>query len=236
MPTTPIDGAAEEEHAQDRAAGGAHGAHDGDVAALALHQHGDAGDDVEGGDQDDQGQDQEHHVALDLERGEEMASWAAASRPAGRRSPMRAAGRAGRRRPGRGRATMISIAFTRSRQLEVGLRVGERHEDEAVVVLVHADLEHRADGEGLDPRHDAQRGRRTLGRDQGELAAEPEAHPLRHAAADGRRARDCSAMPASRRCTWLAMTSRAARSAGRTPRTSAPEATPLALAITWPST
>ena len=36
--------------------------------------------------------------------------------------------------------------------------------------------------------------------------------------------------------TWLANTSRASRSAGRTPRTRAPDATPLALAITWPST
>ena len=39
--------------------------------ALVLHQHDQAGDDVEGRDQDDQRQDQEHDVALDLERVEE---------------------------------------------------------------------------------------------------------------------------------------------------------------------
>ena len=33
---------------------------------LVLHQHDQAGDDVERGDQDDQRQDQEHDVALDL--------------------------------------------------------------------------------------------------------------------------------------------------------------------------
>ena len=66
-------GAAEQEDAQDRAAARAHGAQDGDVAALVLHQHDQAGDDVEGGDQDDQRQDQEHDVALDLHELEEAA-------------------------------------------------------------------------------------------------------------------------------------------------------------------
>ena len=41
--------------------------------ALVLHQHDQAGDDVERRDQDDQRQDEEHDVALDLERREEGA-------------------------------------------------------------------------------------------------------------------------------------------------------------------
>ena len=75
------------------------------------------------------------------------------------------------------------------RQLEVGLRVGERDVDEAVVVFVHPDLEDRADGEGLDPRHAAEGRGRTLGRDQRDLAADAQPHPLRHPAADRGRAR-----------------------------------------------
>src|SRR5712691_1212533 len=59
--------AAQDEDAQHHAARGAHRAQDGYVAALVLHHHDHAGDDVEGGDQDDQRQDQEHHVALDLD-------------------------------------------------------------------------------------------------------------------------------------------------------------------------
>ena len=50
---------------------GPHGAQDGDVPRLVLHQHHHARDDVEGSDQDDQGQDQEHHVALDVERADQ---------------------------------------------------------------------------------------------------------------------------------------------------------------------
>ena len=72
VPTMPMLAPLRKKMRSDRAAGGAHGAQDRDVTALAAHQHGDAGDDVERRDQDDQGQDQEHDVALDLERREEM--------------------------------------------------------------------------------------------------------------------------------------------------------------------
>ena len=41
-------GARDQEHAHDGALGGAHGAQDADLAALVLHQHDQAGDDVEG--------------------------------------------------------------------------------------------------------------------------------------------------------------------------------------------
>ena len=60
-----------EEDAHDRPGGRAHGAQNGDVASLVLHQHDQAGNDVECGDEDDQRQDHEHDVALDLQRREE---------------------------------------------------------------------------------------------------------------------------------------------------------------------
>jgi hypothetical protein len=49
---------------------GAHGAQNGDIAALVLHEHDQARNDVQRGDQHDQGQDQKHDVALDLKCGE----------------------------------------------------------------------------------------------------------------------------------------------------------------------
>src|SRR3546814_18012127 len=64
-------GAGYEEDSQDHAARHADRPGDGDSPALVLHQHDLAGNDVERGDDDDQRQDQEHDVALDLERGEE---------------------------------------------------------------------------------------------------------------------------------------------------------------------
>src|SRR4029077_11208575 len=64
-------GAAQKEDAQNHAAGRTHGAQDRDVAALVLHEHDHRRDDVERRYQDDQGQDQEHDVAFDLNRGEE---------------------------------------------------------------------------------------------------------------------------------------------------------------------
>src|SRR5690606_16568948 len=64
-------GAAHQEDAHDHAARGAHGPQHRDVAPLVLHQHDQAGDYVERRHQDDQGEDQEHDVALDLKRVEE---------------------------------------------------------------------------------------------------------------------------------------------------------------------
>src|ERR1700689_2700914 len=60
-------GARQHENAQDHAPRGAHRSENSDVAALVLHHHDHAGDDVERGDDDDQGQDQKHDVALDLD-------------------------------------------------------------------------------------------------------------------------------------------------------------------------
>ena len=56
------------EHAHDRALRRAHGAQNADVVALVLHQHDQPRRDVERGDDDDDGEDQKHHVALDLQR------------------------------------------------------------------------------------------------------------------------------------------------------------------------
>src|SRR5262249_59914909 len=55
----------------DRALSHAHGAQNADIAPLVLHQHDQPGGDVEGGHDHDDGQDEEHHVALDLQRIEE---------------------------------------------------------------------------------------------------------------------------------------------------------------------
>src|SRR5262245_59352300 len=49
-----------QEHAQDSALGGAHGAEYADLAALVFHQHDEAGDDVEGRHHDDDREDDEH--------------------------------------------------------------------------------------------------------------------------------------------------------------------------------
>ncbi len=73
VPSDADRGAGDQEHPHDRAAGRAHGAQDRDVARLVLHEHDQPGDDVERRHQHDQRQDQEHHVALDLECGEEGA-------------------------------------------------------------------------------------------------------------------------------------------------------------------
>src|SRR5262249_25078102 len=64
----PDTGAAQHEDAQDHRPRGAHRPPYRDVAALILQHHDHARDDIEGGDQDDQRQDQEHHVPLDLDR------------------------------------------------------------------------------------------------------------------------------------------------------------------------
>src|SRR5438309_4097900 len=61
------------EDLEERAAGGAHGPEDGDVAGLGADQHDQRREDVEHGDEDDDREDDEHHHPLDLERLEERA-------------------------------------------------------------------------------------------------------------------------------------------------------------------
>jgi len=45
-----------------------HGAQDGDIGAFALDQHYQAGNDIQGGNQDNQGENQKHHIALNSQR------------------------------------------------------------------------------------------------------------------------------------------------------------------------
>src|SRR5262249_31393331 len=59
------------EHPHDTALGDPHGAQYADIAALVFHQHDQARGDVERGHDYDDGEDQEHDVALDLQRIEE---------------------------------------------------------------------------------------------------------------------------------------------------------------------
>src|SRR6185369_10780558 len=66
-------GPREEEDAHHRTARGAHGTHNCDVPSLVLHQHDLARDDVEGGDDYNQRQDEKHHGPLDIDRREEVA-------------------------------------------------------------------------------------------------------------------------------------------------------------------
>ena len=65
--------AGDEKDAHDRAPRRAHGAEDCDGARLVLHQHDEAGDDVERSHQHDQRQNGEHHIALDRQHVEKAA-------------------------------------------------------------------------------------------------------------------------------------------------------------------
>src|SRR5216683_2904329 len=175
-------GAAQDEDAQDHAARRAHGAEYGDVARLVLHQHDHAGDDVEGGDQDDQRQDDEHDVALDLDRAEE--SVAALPVVDDRRAGelLRDAGA-----DGAGAVGVVDEdlqARHRIGLLEEKLRRRQRHEEDAAVILVHADLEGAGDLIGLDPRHVAEGRRLAVGRQQREGIAGMEAEAQSELAAD----------------------------------------------------
>ena len=122
--------AGDQEHPHDRALRGAHGAQDRDIAALVLHQHDQAGDDVQRRDQDDQGQDQEHHVALDLQRIEERRI---ALPPVDQEYRPPAASVTDLRKASilSGLVVKTSIEVTSRVAVEIGLRFGQRHEHEA---------------------------------------------------------------------------------------------------------
>src|SRR3546814_8280512 len=115
-----------------------------DVASLVLHQHDQAGNDVERGHHDDQGENQEHDVALHLERVDE--------------------GRVGLlpvvdphpwfHHLLDGMTDLTGVVRMADGDLQVADRLGKleeelrrrhRHEDETVVVLEHADLEEAGD-------------------------------------------------------------------------------------------
>ena len=163
-------GAGDQEHAHDRALRRAHGAQDGDVAALVLHQHDQAGDDVERRHQHDQRQDQEHHVALDLQRVEEGR---VALPPVDHEDrPLRGLG--DELPEARDLVGIVGVDLDRgdvAGAVEIGLRLGQRHEHEGGVVFRHADLEHGGDLVGLDARRRAHRRHRAARRHQRDAVA-----------------------------------------------------------------
>ena len=158
----------------------AHGAQDAYVAALVLHQHDQPRRDVERGNDDDDSENQEHHVALDLERTEErgvaLAPVDQEDWPSG----------------GVGEELAVVVDAVRilgidldrgdvTGAVEIGLCLRQRHEHEGGVVFRHADLEHRGDLVGLDARRRPHRRDRPAWRDQrdhvahaqGQLIGEP---------------------------------------------------------------
>src|SRR5262249_15351682 len=176
-------GAGDQKHAHHRALGRPHGAQDGDVVAFVLHQHDQAGDDVERGYHHDQSEDQEHHVALDLERAEEGAVALAPidheDRPAGGLAHLAAE----LIDPiGIGGVDLDAVdAFA---AVEIGLRLGQRHEYDTEVVFGHAYLEHRGGVVRLDARGRAHGGDRAARRDHGYAVASVHRELLSEAPAD----------------------------------------------------
>ena len=174
----------DEEHAHHGTARRTHGAQDRDVLRLVLHQHDQAGDDVERGHQHDQREDQEHHVALDFERAEEGA---VALAPVGHED-----------RPacrlvdgGAGLVYPVGIVEIDLDELdvvlavEVVLRLGQRHEDEGGIEFRHADLEDRLHRITLHPRRRAEGRRRAARRDEREGVAGLQRESVGKAAPDG---------------------------------------------------
>jgi hypothetical protein len=177
-------GPCNEEHAQDRALGGAHGAQDADLAALVLHQHDEAGDDVEGGHHDDDRQDDEHHVALHLEHREEAGVALAPVDETQRRDAQLLHGR---------HRFLDSLRVLHHHLehidgialVEEALRLGQRHEDHAAVELRHAHLEHRRHLVALGARHGAERRARAARGGERDGVAHVDAQQAHEAGADG---------------------------------------------------
>ncbi len=72
----------------------------------------------------------------------------------------------------------------RARHAEKQLRRGQRHIDDAIVPFVEADIEQRDDVVGLEPRQRAEGGVGALGRDQRDLAADPDPETPRQPVAE----------------------------------------------------
>ena len=124
--------------------------------ALVLHQHDQAGGDVERRHDHDDRQDQEHHVALHLQRIEERGI---ALAPVDHED--RAAGCFGDE-------PAVTVDLVRlvdiyldggdvAGAVEIGLRLGQRHEHERGIVFRHADFENGGDLVRLDARRRAHR-------------------------------------------------------------------------------
>ncbi|OYW31770.1 MAG: hypothetical protein B7Z45_10090, partial [Azorhizobium sp. 12-66-6] len=177
-----------------------HGAQHGDIVALILHQHDEAGHDVQRRHQDDEREDQEHDVPLHLQRIEEggvpLAPVDDIDRTLG--------GLLDRRAQFGHIVGIVDIDLDGihvAGAVEIGLRLCARHEHERAVIFGHADLEHRRNLVDLDARrrshgrHGPPRGhqRDVVAGPQRQLIGEPLADgdplpgikPLQRALADG---------------------------------------------------
>ena len=134
---------------------------------------------------------------------------------------------------------IVEVDLDRARlvvEVEIGLRLGERHEDEGRIVFRHADLEDRHHRIGLDPRRHAERRDVAARRDQREAVADGEAEGGGKPRADGDAAglretrRACRASRCWRRRGSWAGPGRGCRGRGRRSRSLLP------LASAWPST
>jgi len=178
----------DQEDAQHRAARRAHGAQDGDVLSLVLHEHCQPRDDVEGRHHDDQRQNDEEDIFLDLQRVEKglvaLAPVGDDDRALDRLFDVEAEIvhllRIGDEGLDDGRLVLL---------VEEELRLRERHIDEDIVELGHADREDRDDFVSLDPRRDAERRLRALGHEQADRVADADAERLGQPLADGDAAR-----------------------------------------------
>ena len=120
--------------------------------------------------------------------------------------------------------------------VEIGLRLGHRHEHERGVVFRHADLEHGGDLVGLDARRRPHRRHRAARRHQREIVAGAQRELIGEPAAD-HHALAPRSKPSSVPCLMLVAIERSLPiSAARMPRTSTPEALKGDDASAWPST
>ena len=151
--------------------------------ALVLHQHDQAGNDVQRRDQHDQRQDHEHDVALDLQRRKEGL---VALPPVGQEDLALRSGfdRLSQRIDAVGIVDENLDRLRAAFHVEIELRLGERHEDDRGVELRHADLEDRDDRIGLHARRRANRRDVAVGRYQRDQVAENQAETVGHALAD----------------------------------------------------
>ena len=157
---------------------GANGAQHGDVARLVLHHHDQRRDHVEGGDQHDHAEDDEHGVLLHLQHADDGVVGVPPVAQPHLASVEHLAQR------WQQRIDIVRLrdadldAGDRVRLLEEDLRRGKRHEHDAVVVVVQPGVEHRHDLVGAHARDRAECGGRALRRDHRQRIADAQAIEL----------------------------------------------------------
>eukprot|EP01022_Parablepharisma_sp_SALTPOND_P029462 TRINITY_DN735_c0_g1_i1.p1 TRINITY_DN735_c0_g1~~TRINITY_DN735_c0_g1_i1.p1 ORF type:complete len:1397 (+),score=453.90 TRINITY_DN735_c0_g1_i1:9191-13381(+) len=175
-------GALDHEDLHDRPRRRPQGAQDGNVGLLVGDRHDQRGDQVEGGHGDDEGQDDEHHALLGLDRREPVA---VLLRPVAQVEVT-----------GQGTGQLLGhlrrLQHVADAQAHAGGRVlaeqgfGILHLDEGQrgIELVVTSLEDARHGELLQARQHARRGHLPLRRDQGDLVAQAHAQAARQLATD----------------------------------------------------